>query len=39
MQNCGVFFSGSDTVVAAEGKIYGKPKSEQHAFDTLSKLR
>lgn len=29
---------GSDTVVAAEGKILGKPKSEEEAFEMLSLL-
>eukprot|EP00088_Acartia_fossae_P033092 TRINITY_DN3387_c0_g1_i1.p1 TRINITY_DN3387_c0_g1~~TRINITY_DN3387_c0_g1_i1.p1 ORF type:complete len:211 (+),score=26.41 TRINITY_DN3387_c0_g1_i1:34-666(+) len=29
---------GSDTVVSYQGKIYGKPKNEDHAFQTLSML-
>lgn len=29
---------GSDTVVAMNGKIYGKPKDSQHAFEMLKEL-
>lgn len=30
---------GSDTVVAAEGKILGKPKSDEEAFEMISMLQ
>lgn len=30
---------GSDTVVAADGKILGKPKNDEDAFDMISRLQ
>ena len=37
--SCNFLVIGSDTVVAAEGKILGKPKDEEDAFQMISMLQ